>query len=502
MTSSISKLLIASTMGLLAVFYCQAQTEIEALRYSQFNLAGSARTLGMNNAYGAVGADLLSTSINPAGLGIYKRSDLSITPGFYFPVNRTSYLENTATSSDFNLNLSQIGGAFTQINSSFGKVPEDGWVSYTFAVALNRTNNYNNMTLFEGENRDNSIQHYYAQNATGLSPTYIEDEVQLTEPYGLAYYAYLIDPTADTLGYTYQPAIRDTANLAVLQRRQFDTRGATNDFNFSFGANYDHKLFLGATVTIPFLRFRSTEFFSEENLNPAEPNFRSMEFSERVEENGIGIGAILGLIYQPAPGMRLGLSVRTPVRYRITTEYDYEMSASLAQSRNYHELSPIGSYQYRLTTPLRLTASGAYLFGDRGLVSIDYEYANMAQAKFSSNNYPYQWENRLIQEFYSPVQQVRVGGELRHERLYGRAGFGYASSPIQEGFRWESATGARTTFALGTGIREESFYLDVAYQLRRSGSTYQPYVLEGADVPVAEVQTSASTVLFTLGTLF
>ena len=59
-----------------------AQDEADALRYSRLQFGGSARTLGIGGANVALGADYGSVSSNPAGLGLYQKSEIQITPGF------------------------------------------------------------------------------------------------------------------------------------------------------------------------------------------------------------------------------------------------------------------------------------------------------------------------------------------------------------------------------------------------------------------------------------
>ena len=56
-----------------------AQGELDAYRYSQTELNGTARYLGMGGAFGALGGDISSMSSNPAGLGIYRSSEIVTT---------------------------------------------------------------------------------------------------------------------------------------------------------------------------------------------------------------------------------------------------------------------------------------------------------------------------------------------------------------------------------------------------------------------------------------
>ena len=47
---------------------------------SQTHVFGTARVMGMGGAFTSLGADLSSMSLNPAGLGMYRRNEISLTP--------------------------------------------------------------------------------------------------------------------------------------------------------------------------------------------------------------------------------------------------------------------------------------------------------------------------------------------------------------------------------------------------------------------------------------
>ena len=55
----------------------EAQNEMQALRYSQYNPFGTARYAAQGGAIGALGSDLSSVFVNPAGLGFYRSSEFS-----------------------------------------------------------------------------------------------------------------------------------------------------------------------------------------------------------------------------------------------------------------------------------------------------------------------------------------------------------------------------------------------------------------------------------------
>ena len=60
-----------------------AQNSADALRFSQFGIGGTARTIAIGGSIGALGADFSVISTNPAGLGAYRGSEFTMTPSLF-----------------------------------------------------------------------------------------------------------------------------------------------------------------------------------------------------------------------------------------------------------------------------------------------------------------------------------------------------------------------------------------------------------------------------------
>ena len=56
-----------------------AQTETEILNYSRLSYAGSARAAAMGGAFGALGGDISSWNLNPAAVGVFRKSSVTYT---------------------------------------------------------------------------------------------------------------------------------------------------------------------------------------------------------------------------------------------------------------------------------------------------------------------------------------------------------------------------------------------------------------------------------------
>lgn len=102
-----------------------AQNENDALRYSmQQNFGTTARSLSMGGAFGALGADFSSLSINPAGIAVYRRSEFTFSPVLQFRDNSASYLGTLTTDNRANIGIGNLG--FVLAFPREKKLP-DGW---------------------------------------------------------------------------------------------------------------------------------------------------------------------------------------------------------------------------------------------------------------------------------------------------------------------------------------------------------------------------------------
>ena len=81
------KLLI---LALLISFSAQAQNELDAFRYSNNSMFGTARSTALSGAMGSLGGDFSILSYNPAGLGMYQFTEITFSPSFSLN-NTTSY---------------------------------------------------------------------------------------------------------------------------------------------------------------------------------------------------------------------------------------------------------------------------------------------------------------------------------------------------------------------------------------------------------------------------
>ena len=102
------------SIPILLPFITNAQTDADALRYSQTSIAGTARFVSMGGAFGALGGDFSTLSWNPAGIAIYRKSEFTFTPSIYLEKTKSDFVGSASTASKYNFNFGNLGLIYTQ----------------------------------------------------------------------------------------------------------------------------------------------------------------------------------------------------------------------------------------------------------------------------------------------------------------------------------------------------------------------------------------------------
>ena len=122
----------------------------------------------------------------------------------------------------------------------------------------------------------------------------------------------------------------------------------------------------------------------------------------------------------------------------------------------------------------------AYTFGNKGLISADYEFTDYSSMKFGSSentisdmNY-IKDQNDQIKNVFRGTHNIRVGAEFRPtEIITVRAGYGLFQSPYKSGYLNHSDK--HQTFSAGLGFKMNNMFLDIAYMLRQQKNLYSLY---------------------------
>lgn len=474
-----------------------AQTVEDAIRYSNLNVGGTARTVGVGGAFGALGAEFGAISINPAGLGMYRSSELVMTPTFY-TAKTDALLTGAGTETDTknNFNFNNVGVVFQNDGKGYNVK------SSAVAIGYNRVANFNRNVYYEGETigsfADRFVEQSFQLDAGDLN----EFDSYLGFLTGALYRTNPDDNSTWTNDY-----LQSGGDKLLFKKQSITQTGAMNEMVFAWGANYNHKLMVGATVGIPFVSFEETKVYEEEDPDDNIEFFNTFRFEENLETSGIGINLKLGLIYRLSQMFRLGLAVHTPTgmalndSYNTTMTYDYEGVGIPSP-----EPSPDGTFDYRLSTPWRAVASGAAIIGKSGFITADVEYVNFEYANFnftSDNNSDdlQDFEDQLntdIDNQLTSAINLRIGGEYAIKQFRLRAGYSNAGA-----FRDEIGQEALQSISGGLGFRGEYFYIDAAYRRSSVEETYSPYrMIIPEDGQIVNNTNNNSKFMLTLGFKF
>ena len=505
---------LLSCLILISVFSecVYAQDEFDALRYSSAPYQGTARGMGIGGAVGSIGADFSSLSVNPAGLGLYKSSELIITPLFTISKNNSTYLGTQSSATDSKLNLANYGLVLSSNLQS--RYKNSNWKTFNFGLGMNRSATFKNQFIYQGENNNSSLIESFADDFNslgGLNPTSL-NSVNFSA-YG-AYKTYLIDygKGIDSMkAVSYVPYV-----TGLNQTKKVTEKGGMAEYLVSIGGNYMEKLMLGASLGIINVKYEKRMQFSEEDVSGDLTNdFRYFTYSEQLTTSGTGINLKLGAIYKPNSKVRFGLALHTPTHIELNDASSISM-VSHTDSLLLHSnpgTNPVTTYNqdsvlvfnYSLNTPYKVIASAMFLFGKRGFVTADLEYLSYASMKY---NYGIGYENatdainHVIQSTYKEAVNIRVGGEAKLSNFCIRGGFGYFGSPYA--VKRNTSDGSKTIISGGIGYREQYWFVDAAYSHSLQRINDVPYVLTRVDANVqsAAIKNGISNISVTFGVKF
>lgn len=505
---------IALTVIVLSTSAVRAQSYAEtALLFSRTQSAGSARIQAMGGAQTALGGDFSSALSNPAGLGMYNRSEFTFSPALSFYNTKATYDTRSGVSNP------SVSESLTKFNipgiSYVMHLPSDknGYVGGSFGISFSRTNDYNSDIRYNGVNTRNSITDFFIEQANGI-PASAFDESAPLDVTDLAYWNYLIGPTiiTDPNGFeddyfTDAPSANQ-GNANSLQQEEIKTRRASNQWSFSYGGNYKDIFFFGGGIGLTTLRYTSEKTYSEDYRysGGVEP-IRQMTLNEALDIRGSGINATIGAIVRPVQFFQFGLSFTTPTFYQLTENYNARMNTSwndfdYDDETTLNEVDdstgPITS-EYNLSTPLKLSAGFAFI-SKFGLLTVDVEKMNAGKAKYSSDiaGISYANENNEIRDLYKNAFSYRIGVEGRYESFRLRGGYGVQASSYQN----NDLDNSVQTLSGGIGFRKKTFALDFAVINRKSESYYSPYTLFDGLEPVAKFKTNNLTTMLTFSLFF
>ena len=452
----------------LTVSASYSQDVSDALRYSQDNLTGTARYRAMSGALGAVGGDLSSLSVNPAGSAIFNTNQVGVSFSNQNIKNNSNYFGTQTSEKENSFILNQAGGVFVFKDRN----PNNGWNKIAIGATYENTNNFNNAVFSAGTNPTNSVDGYFLAFANGTSLGRItnnpyEDLSYREQQAFFGYEGYVINPVTNNDNNTaYTSNVPAGGNY--YQENEIYTRGYNSKASFNISTSYKDRLYFGANLNVHVTDFRRSMSFYEENRNPLETyeTISNLRFNNELYTYGNGFSFQLGAIGKVTEALRVGLSYESNTWYTLYDEVSQSLFTTTETSAGDSFDNPVNPNvvnvydSYTLQTPDKWTLSAAYVFGKSGLISIDYSTKNYGNSKFKpTNDAGFREVNADISNDLKRNDELRIGAEYKIKQLSLRGGYRFEGSPYEN----RRTIGDLNSFSGGLGYDFGGTKLDLAY---------------------------------------
>jgi hypothetical protein len=498
------RIIIISIIFCAAWINIKAQSANDAMLFSQHYAGGTARSIGMSGAFGALGGDLSVMSANPAGLAIYRSSEFTFTPGLNFTSANAKYADNTFNEKNTRFIINNVGYVYTR-----NFYQEKGLQSLSFGIGYNRLSNFNSSAYIKRSKATSSMLDEFLYYANGVdNKNEVRDVSQFDSFYeGLAYDTKAIykDPDPQYAGFI---SDYDLNTYEQSLSRTMSTGGGIGEYDVSLGLNFNHQLFIGATLGIQDVYYKEYYFHVEE------PGFKNgldyFNFSDEFSSNGWGLNLKAGIIYRPIQALRLGAAIHTPTYlwmrpYHLTGMETWFNNGDEPIFRE-RESDPSG--KYRIRTPWRYNLSAASVIGNIGMVDVDVEIVDYANNSILPKS-DYDVENKDVSAILKTSVNVKGGIEFRLGPVYLRGGAAYYGNPYnKDAFNADIKKTLKETISYsgGIGFRSRNFYMDAAYSFtkhpERINNLYISYNKTEEWYEQAKLQTNSNKIVLTFGFKF
>lgn len=500
---------------LFTAFSAVAQTPDDALRTAWFTQNGTARNMATGGVMGSLGGDITANHVNPAGIGLYKTSEVVLSPGFAMNNNKFNYRGTDTSNSKGNFNYGTSGIIFGASGRGNNK-----WTSSAFAISVNELANYNNHVQFKGFNNVSSFTEQYLEELTRDKADTNAALSNYIFGSSLAFRTFLIDtvsgPGGSVAGYQSLVPI----STGVNQMYDAVTRGGYHEIALGLAGNLEDKMYVGGSLTIPIISYQRDLTYSETDAtNNPNNQFKSFEYKETSTSNGVGVGVKLGVIYKPQDFWRLGFAIHSPqfitfndrISSSIVANTETYAGIKSESSNNLNSGNP-GERKYDLLTPWRAIMSASYVFREirdtrlqRAFISADLEYVNYRGARFSAvdkndatlANY-YSLINDAIKNTYKSNINFRLGGELKLHTIMFRLGGAYYGSPYADA----NVHANRILGTTGIGYRDHGIFIDLTYAYTFTKDAQFAYRLNDRPNTFAEQGGNRTNIALTFGFKF
>lgn len=480
------------------ISFTNAQTDIDALRYSTPMPLGTARSAAIGNATSGIGGEISTILTNPAGLAQISISEFTITGGFNVTGSKTNYLGQRTDAQKSAFQLNNFGLVYVP-KKKFTRIK-----NLSIAASYNRLASFSYQINASGTNNQSSYSDIYAETLNNAGAD--SASAMNNYPFGasLAFESGIIGRTEDNFFYS-------IIDLPITQRYDINRQGNQNEISIGTGISFSDRLMVGMSIGIPTINYEETFYIKETDNTDVTQSFISWDKRDKYRTEGTGVNAKFGVLFHATPNLRLGTSFTTPTRYSMRDLYLTYFRADYEEYRIDNFNSPAeGYFDYKLRTPLKFNTGASYVHPDWGFVSVEYEYTDPSKSKFilSDNQFDLKnFESQLndrIGNRYKSIHTVKAGIEGKiAQHFRARGGFQYRTSYYADQESMDQFTkNTVMTFSGGLGYRGKNMYTDIAYVHTLSDEFIAPYTVALAPSPVMASKYNRSNFLLTVGFKF
>lgn len=521
------KKIFAIAAMMVATMPLAAQETYENAKIAMEDLNGTARYVGMGGAMEALGADISTISTNPAGIGLFRKSNVSLSFGLVSQADATSVMGGNKTNASFD----QIG--------------------FVYSARTNKTSYLNLAFNFHKSRNFDMILSAAAplQNASLNKLTYDKGICELVYPQQAGVDLYVKNEQGQIVGYNHQPdfskypypscnqlddMLANGYNWAGLydmetdqriggiwtyddaNRYQFDRahKGYIGEYDFNISGNINNRVYLGVTVGIHDVHYKHYSEYTDFMHTAEMTRDYSLTVADSREITGTGFDVKAGIIFRPVETspFRIGLSVASPTFYELrTSNYTY-ITDSDGNTMNSNSINDARngrtSYKFKLYTPWKFGFSLGHTIGTQVALGASYEYADYGSIDtrvitgeyYSYWNDSYSTESKSDKEMNAHTERtlkgvhtLKLGAEYKPiPDVALRIGYNYVSPIFQkDGFKDGSLDSYGTYVAsatdytnwedthrltLGAGYTYDKFNVSLAYQLSTTKGQFYPFM--------------------------
>lgn len=480
-----SLFLLATLSGVAMVAF--GQNADDALRYSNYVPSGTAKFVSMGGALGAIGADFSADLVNPAGIGVFRKDQMSISTSWHSSNVNARYYGTSSNTSTKSFAVDNFG-----IASAF-EIGSQGCKFLNFGFAYSKLASFDRDVKIVGDNGDHSMLDYEVD----CFNDYIDRK-------NLFYKAdlFFLNPEGDRYINDYEESGRYGAN----QTKRIKSDGYMNEYAFTLGANFNDALYIGGSVNITHVDYSQNTTYTEVPFDDSVISLDRFSTYDEFKTSGNAVNVKFGAIYWLTENVRLGAAIHSPIFFSMYDDYYDEVESHIWYNEDGDDYiqkniqNVEGDYDWELNIPAKFIGSAAFVFGGVGMIDVDCEvlnYSSLSLDDRSGSGDDFDDVNDAISDMYRTAVNLRAGGELLLGPMALRCGFGYYSSPYKS--KYENSDANTLVYSFGVGLHSGIAYFDLGYSNSTKNETYYLY---GYDDSASSLKNKNGNLTVTFGLKF